>query len=149
MGTIIEKRENGTLRCAIVFEKPSLTEQQHKKNVNINTIVKKAKRRGFMEAPRRQGFFGDFSDAVDYQATLEKIRTAHEDFMALPSNVRAKFQNDPGEIFEFLANPENDEEARDLGLLEPMHQVILPIDEKASPEAPTPPDPQPSGGSGK
>jgi phage internal scaffolding protein len=47
------------------------------------------------------------------------IIQAQEDFALLPANVRKRFNNDPGEFFEFATNPDNYDDMVKLGLANP------------------------------
>jgi len=81
-----------------------------------------------------RGSYGDFTSVQDYQLSLNQVMAAQESFEALPSHIRARFQNNPGALLAFLEDPTNQEEAVKLGLV----------------NAPPPPQPKgaeaPSGG---
>lgn len=95
----------------------SRTKQSFAEQVNINTIIKKVARTGLV--PQRSGaFYGDFSDGLSYQESLAKINAANDAFMELPADLRTKFDNDPSNLINFLADPKNKDEAINLGLLE-------------------------------
>lgn len=95
----------------------SMTNQQFKEECDVNNILAKYKRTGLLShVSRTQGQFGDFSNLQDYQTSLHKLMQAQESFGLLPSEVRNKFQNDPGKLIEFLADSKNDEEAYKYGL---------------------------------
>jgi phage internal scaffolding protein len=115
-------RENGTRRVQSVNEEPSRTEQSHRKAVNINTIVAKARRGVPPRINAREGLYGDFTSGMDYQTMLNKMHDAVDDFMALPAKTRELFGNDVSKLLDFIANPENEEQARDLGLLPEKNQ---------------------------
>lgn len=98
---------------------PSLTQQHHAKDADLNTIVK---RYGITDgaippAALNPQFFGDFTDAVDFRDHMDRVRHATERFNALPADLRAMFNNDPVELHDWVMNPENAEEAVKLGLL--------------------------------
>jgi hypothetical protein len=58
--------------------------------------------------------------------------------MQLPSDIRAKFDNDPGEFFEFCTDPKNADEMVQLGLREappsPELPSAVPVKEEATKE---------------
>ena len=62
--------------------------------------------------------FGDFSNEFDFRQAQETVIRAAEAFASLPSRVRKRFNNDPAELLEFLADEKNREEAVYLGLIE-------------------------------
>lgn len=110
--------------------------QSFKDETNINSIMAKWHRTGAIEhMNKRQGEYGDFSHATDYHDTFLRIQDANLAFDALPSNVRARMHNDPGELMDFLADPENRAEATELGLMDP--PPITATSEVANAEAPT------------
>jgi hypothetical protein len=48
--------------------------------------------------------------------------------MALPANIRSRFDNDPAKLIDFMENPANREEAESLGLVnksEPVPVALL------------------------
>ena len=60
-----------------------------------------------------------FVQGIDYHTAMNQIRQADADFMQLPAEVRARFDNDAGTFLDFFNNPDNYEEARKLGFLAP------------------------------
>lgn len=92
--------------------------QQHfRDETDINRIMSKYQKTGVItHLARYAGQYGDFSDIPDYQSGLNRIRESQEMFMTLPSDIRAKFKNDPGEFIAFASDPENLKEMQDMGL---------------------------------
>ena len=117
----------------------SKTKQAFKEEADINNIMGKYVKTGVL--PQASGAtFGDFCDVEDFQNCMAQILRAEEDFGQLPSEIRDRFRNDPGYLIDFLANPDNQEEAAELGLL-PGSAPSAPSD----PPDPTPePEPSPS-----
>lgn len=132
------KRVRGTYdREAVTIEFPSHTmaKQSFQAECDINTIMSKYQKTGLIEHVQKfQGSYGDFTSVADYQLSLNQVLAAQEAFDALPSTVRARFQNNPGAMLAFLEDPANRDEAVKLGLVEP---------------APSPPPEAPSGASGE
>ncbi len=98
----------------------SRTKQSFKKEADVNYIIARGRKRGFLTDPsrvsNREAMFGDYSNAEDYLSTNVKIARFNEQFDSLPAVMRNQFHNKPSELIEFLANPENDEEAIEMGL---------------------------------
>lgn len=113
----VTERKNGSKRVAFVPDGESMTEQAHRDEVNINTIVRKYHRTGFMPTYGNMPTYGDFSETGTYQEALDQCRAAEQQFMTLPSPIRKRFRNDPGELIQFLSDPENAVEAQELGLV--------------------------------
>ncbi len=107
-----EPRKYGTKQ-----EGESLTQQQFKAECDVNNILAKYKRTGMLtHIHKHQGNFGDFSSIEDYQTSLGKLMQAQQNFESLPSELRAKFENDPAKLISFLSDEKNNAEAVKLGL---------------------------------
>lgn len=109
--------DESALKC----DDPSRTDQQFAEEVDINTIVKRfgltgeLPEKGSVRAPLE----GDFVDVHDFQSALNVVRQAEEAFMAMPADVRAEFNNDPGRFVSFVQNEKNRDRAIELGLVVP------------------------------
>lgn len=110
-------RENGTRRVSHVPVGETRTEQSHRQAVNINTIVAKARKGIPPRIQKGEGLYGDFTGYVDFHTQVQRLQDAKDDFMCLPARVRERFLNDPGRLLDFIADPANEDEARELGLL--------------------------------
>lgn len=98
----------------------SLTQQHFKEECEVINIIKKHDRNGIIEHVQRgQARYGDFSEVHDYREALDLVRNAKEEFMAIPSDIRKKFDNDPGKFYEFVSNPDNKEVLEKMGFIEP------------------------------
>ena len=101
-----------------VNNEPSLTDQQWKDDCDVNTILEKYKRTGMVTHVRRiQGRFADVSQVQDLHSGAIQIQLANDDFMALPADVRAKFDNDIYKFVEYVVDPKNKEECIKMGLM--------------------------------
>lgn len=103
---------------SIVFHEPSMTEQYHRSEVNINDIIARYNRQGILGTPTqvREMFFGDFSSAPDRLEYELSISDAKEKFMALPAKTRAAFENDPYKMLQELDSG-NLQKFIDLGMM--------------------------------
>lgn len=113
-----ETRENGSLRVGHECIGEGKTEQAHRDQVNINSIMRRYQKTRLV--PQRVGgaYYGDFSAVEDYHSALEAVRRADEAFMTLPAEMRLEFDNDPHKLLSFLSDEQNREKAMDLGLIE-------------------------------
>lgn len=108
--------------------KEGKTLQQFRDECDVNLIVKKyGDPRLFEEAMKAQNTlanmtnppkYGDFSELPDMEEAFQAVREAEAMFMSLPSEVRAKFDNDPIKMAEFVQHEENISEAIKLGILQ-------------------------------
>lgn len=114
--------------------------QSFKDDCDINRIVKQFTRTGQVTHLNRQPAHYGYAPALDFREALEMVREQEEQFAELPSQVRARFNNNPEELLEFLGDPENLEEARQLGLAEGEKPEV----EKPESEGEEPPPSSPS-----
>lgn len=107
----------GSQTEGITFTEPSKTMQSAAPECDIYNIINQFNTTGLVtHLAHGTPQYGDVSEVPDYQAALEVIMTAEEQFGALPANVRREFDNDPGKMLEFIQNPDNYERGVELGL---------------------------------
>lgn len=105
------------------FKKPSLTRQSHADESDINRILGKWRQTGFINNVNlHRPAYEDFSNTEGYMEAMNAIKKAEEVFAALPSRVRARVGNDPAALVDFVNDPANDEELRELGLKNPVEE---------------------------
>lgn len=123
-----------------VTKPPSLTKQEFKDQCDINNIIKSFKLTGqinHISAAAAKGRFEDMPDEIDFQTSMNVIRSATEAFAALPAKIRDRFHNEPQEFLAFVSDPENKDEAIKLG-------IVKKPEPKPEPSAsPPPPPPRP------
>lgn len=109
---------------------PTLTEQHHKDDVDLNVIVKRygIKDGSIPVAPMNPEHYGDFSEVVDLRTALDRVRAAEAHFQALPADVREKFDNNAAKMYTWVTNPKNSEEAVRIGLLKKEEPAAPPKD---------------------
>jgi phage internal scaffolding protein len=98
-------------------EDASLAQQHYKEECDINTILEKFNITGLLPEQPLSPRYGDFSGISDYHTALNRVIAAQDEFEALPAQIRARFDNDPAQLIEFLENSENRPEAEELGLV--------------------------------
>lgn len=114
----------------------SLTQQHFKEECDIINIIKRHDRNGIIEHVQRgQARYGDFSQVTDYREALDLVRDARDEFMTIPSDIRKKFDNDPGKFYEFVSNPDNKEELKTMGFITSEVEVPSSVSTKALSEA--------------
>ena len=116
-------------------EDASLAQQHFKDECDINNILRQFNVTGLLPESTLSPRYGDFTGIGDYHTALNQVIAAEDEFMSLPATLRARFENDPALLIDFLNNPENLNEAITLGLVnkqpeEPV-QVIESPQEKA------------------
>ena len=102
----------------LACEEPSLAQQHFKEECDINNILQKFNITGLLPEAPLSPRYGDFTGIGDYHTALNRVIAAQEEFEALPAQIRARFDNDPAKLIEFLDNSDNRPEAEKLGLVE-------------------------------
>lgn len=119
---------------------PSLTKQSFKDDCDINHIVNQFKKTGTVTHETRfQPTYG-YAPAVEFRDALDMVASIKGSFQSLPADLRNRFGNDPASLLEFVENPENLQEARELGIFEPegTEGTEAPSGAAEQPEAPEP-----------
>lgn len=99
----------------------SMTKQSEMDACDIHNVLKQFSQQGFEALVREKaatGQYADLPDEIDYQNSLNIVLAAQASFATLPSQVRERFANDPARFLDFLANPDNREDAVRMGLVE-------------------------------
>jgi phage internal scaffolding protein len=99
-------------------EDASLAQQHYKEECDINTILEKFNITGLLPENTLSPRYGDFSGIADYHTALNRVIAAQDEFEALPAQIRARFDNDPSKLIEFLNDDNNRPEAEAIGLVE-------------------------------
>lgn len=124
---------------------PSMAKQEFKRECDINTIVKHFSTHGMLNhvnAKAAQGAYQDLPDSMDFQESLHTIKAAETAFMTLPAKVRERFGQDPANFLAFMADPENLDEIRRLGLAQAPQAAPPPLEVKVVNQEETPPPPK-------
>lgn len=120
----------------------SKTVQSQAEEADINVIVRRFGLTGQMPEAIRIPTYGDFEGITDYHQALTAIARAQEPFRELTPELRARFNNDPGQFVDFCLDPKNLPELRELGLAKPLEEPVEPtkppggVEPQAPPPAP-------------
>jgi phage internal scaffolding protein len=98
-------------------EDATLAQQHFKDECDINNILRQFNVTGLLPESPLSPRYGDFTGISDYHSALNQVIAAEDEFMALPAQIRSRFDNDPAKLIDFLENPENKDEAIKLGLV--------------------------------
>lgn len=107
------------------------TKQEMAAACDINNIMKRFNETGSIDhLSITPPMNGDFTSSGDYRALLHRAMLAEKTFAALPSRLRNRFGQDPGQLMDFMNDPANEEEAFALGLIK---RVPDPVDPPPQP----------------
>lgn len=99
----------------------SRTKQEFKGEADINNIMRRYAQTGVLVDPLTANGgvprFGDFSSGEDFRSVVDRINLAEQYFMQLSAADRARFDNDPAKMLDFVNDPANQEEAIKMKLL--------------------------------
>lgn len=145
-------KEVGTCLIRSIYNRPykqkirpmgeSLTQQQFTDEQNVNTIMKKYARTGIIGTGlgTRTPQFGNYENQSFHEMET-KLAQSVETFQNLPSAVRKRFDNNVGNLLDFIDDKSNYDEAVKMGLIpEPEKPETAP---SAVPEPPADPPPKP------
>lgn len=98
----------------------SKTKQQFREQSDINYILRDYEKTGvFRNVNVNEPQYG-FVPAIDFHEAMQVVTLAQDNFARVPSEIRERFANDPGQFIEFVQNPDNADELRKLGLMRPL-----------------------------
>lgn len=101
------------------FSADSRTKQSFKDECDVNNIMARYVKTGLIDfTNRNEGRYGDCTGQT-FQAAMEIVASANSMFHELPARIRDRFMNEPKAFLDFVNNPNNEAEARELGLLKP------------------------------
>lgn len=113
------KRHDRRRRCPKVFSSETgRTKQSFRDDCDINVIIDRMLSGAQVPTVPGPNNYGDFSDATDYQDTVNRLMAFEEYFSTVPAKIRERFKNDPAQLMLFMDDSANQEEAVSLGLAE-------------------------------
>lgn len=118
----------------------SRTQQNFAEEVDINTIVRRFGITGQLPTGIVAPTYASFDEIYDFHTAMNAIAAAGEAFDAMPAQIRAEFNNDPGKFVDFCSDPRNHERMDKMGLLrpKPQQEAAKPHLEKETPEKVSP-----------
>lgn len=97
---------------------PSLTQQHHLDEVNINKIIARFNKTGVLgDGTLRTPQYADVSLFGDFSEAQQKIAEGRAAFAALPVSVKKLAGNDPTRLWEVLVDPDNRKILEEAGVL--------------------------------
>lgn len=102
----------------ITFTYPTMAQQHFKDECDVNNILRKYETTGLLtHVANGTPSYGDFSSVLEFMDAQNILIAAQDAFDALPASLRKRFDNDPAVMLSFLEDPNNREEAEQLGLV--------------------------------
>jgi len=114
---------------------PSRTRQDDLESSNINNIMNRYKQSGILPAANPSAFYADVTEVGTYREAVDLVHGAEKEFMKLNPDIRAKFENNPANFVDFVNEPENKDELKEMGILkDPIKEPVKPAPEPVTPE---------------
>lgn len=118
-------RDAASNESGLACEEPSLAQQHFKDECDINNILRQFNVTGLLPESPISPRYGDFTGISDYHTALNRVIAAQDEFDGLPAQIRARFENDPAQLIEFLEDENNRSEAEELGLVEKVAAEVV------------------------
>jgi len=117
-------RSRGQRRRALLLNTaPSLTKQADHDRACIHRVLENAARTGILPLKNVEPVYNG-NEAIpnvdSYHDAMNVIVSAQQQFDALPSEIRERFNNSPATMLEQLSDPKNRQEMVSLGLMNPV-----------------------------
>lgn len=108
-------------------ESSSPTKQAFKDQCDINKILERWNQgQQITHINPKQPLYGDFTEAIDLQDSIDRVNLAQDAFAKLPAAVRSWANNDPVQFLELVMDPKNEEALVEMGLIDkPVQQPNL------------------------
>jgi len=121
----------------------SKTKQSMKDECDINMIMARYMKTGAIDHVNRHGAQYGFASSSDFAESMRLVADAQTMFDDLPSDIRTKFQNDPGQFLDFVQDDANASEMAEMGLTQAPTQETatpVPVASEQPPEDASPPE---------
>lgn len=115
----IRSRYSPSVRVSLDTGSETRTEQYHKADCDIHTILNRYVKTGVLPINDRVPHYGDFSNVKSFQEAQTLIARTNSYFESLPAKLRERFQNRADVFLDFVNDPANRKECEELGLLKP------------------------------
>lgn len=124
-------------------------DQSFKESSDINNIIQKAQRTGVLSHVNKNAqFYEDLTD-FDYEGSKNKIAEANSAFYDLDADIRAEFNNNPGQFLKVVGPMKKHEIIQKFPeWAEPERQLPVPGQLTTQPAPPADPAPPPTAGGG-
>lgn len=133
----------------VINDEPSITEQHHKDDCDIQVILRRYAQTGVIEHNNKlQGEYADYPSDMDFHEAQNTIALGKTMFESVPAQIRADFNNDPAQFLAFVQDESNIEKMAEYGLTDPLRAKEpdpVPEDKKPKKSAQTAKE-TPSGG---
>lgn len=113
----------------------SVTQQHFKESSDINNIVARYAQTGLdpYEDRKARERFGE-ATSQSYEEAMFTVAEIQSRFNELPATTRSKYHNDPSNLLDAFHDPEQQAELAELGLCDPVEEIVPPEPAQEPPE---------------
>lgn len=93
-----------------------MTEQSHKDACDIRLIMDRAQRTGMLtHRVATEGQYQNLASRPQFDEAMRIIAHANTVFETIPAKIREQFNHDPAKFLEYIENPENRANMKEMG----------------------------------
>lgn len=90
------------------------TKQEFAAECDINNIVKRCIKLGHIPPPNSKALFGEFDKVPTFEQAAQVVAKAHQQFDALPADIRDHFANDPRRFLKYMEDLKPEHKAEEM-----------------------------------
>lgn len=106
-GTFLVSDQKGRRRIQYDCSEPLITDQSGAREADVNNIMLHYTKSGMLPQIQIQGSYSDNSNTPSLEDAFRIAKSAQDAFYTLPPNIRRLMDNDPSQLENFVANPNN------------------------------------------
>lgn len=114
------------LQKGTVNTEPSMTQQEHEAELEINNVMARYVKTGYLPLKQIAPMYLDLSVGLDFDTLQDKVLKARELFIDLPIEVRDEFRT-ADELLKAFHDPKGQARLRRLGVLETKQEPTAPV----------------------
>ncbi len=136
MQQLFQSHNTPRKRVQLTFPKQGKTKQAFKDECDINKIIARYTRTGQLSHVNNAAAQYGYATSHDFASSMRTVTHAQNSFNNLSDEIQNRFHGDPGELLDFVHDPDNKAEGVQLGLWpeDPTEAPTEPL--KTPPETP-------------
>ncbi len=116
MENLYQSHNTPRQRVKISFGKKSKTKQSFKDECDINKIIARHSKTGAISHLNKNNPGYGYATGQDFATAMRTVTDAQNQFNNLSEEIQTRFAGDPGQLLDFVHDPENKAEGAQLGL---------------------------------
>ncbi len=116
MEQLFQSHNTPRKRVQITFPKKGKTKQSFKDQCDINLIIARHTNTGQLSHINNHEALYGYATSQDFAEAMRTVTAAQTSFNNLSDEIQTRFNGDPGQLLDFVQDPDNQAEGADLGL---------------------------------